>query len=279
MVVAAVLEVAPEDAEQATQVEEEKSEAEEDPIDMLAGNFYSPSVCPKAPPDKAKSSSKKKKKRGISTKEVQDLVSESVEKKKSKSSTAFGRNEGDVTGNKVECECPIPSPEGSRVVDHKGNFDSANAEEKGGNFSRAPQKKGRPLMRTKFRSWALMRKRRLRGGVATDLKVDDLVCSTLGPELGEGSLGMKEESVNQATKLEVAEKSGVKGGVACDLRMKTTCQLDVSGTSSLLVDKSGLSDSREWSKVGWILKEMKWSHAPPCAWTFFWRQLFCGVCF
>ncbi|KAL6959177.1 hypothetical protein U1Q18_043589, partial [Sarracenia purpurea var. burkii] len=42
MGVAAVLEVAPEDAEQATQVEEEKSEAEEDPIDMLAGNFYSP---------------------------------------------------------------------------------------------------------------------------------------------------------------------------------------------------------------------------------------------
>ncbi|KAL6962928.1 hypothetical protein U1Q18_037891, partial [Sarracenia purpurea var. burkii] len=62
MVVAAVLEVAPEDAEQATQVEEEKSEAGEDLIDMLAGNFYSPSVCPKAPPDKAKSSSKKKKK-------------------------------------------------------------------------------------------------------------------------------------------------------------------------------------------------------------------------
>ncbi|KAL6972351.1 hypothetical protein U1Q18_049104, partial [Sarracenia purpurea var. burkii] len=50
-----------------------------------------------------------------------------------------------------------------------------------------------------------------KGGVATDLKVDDHDCSILGPNLGEGSLSLKEVSVKKVPKLEVTEESGVKG--------------------------------------------------------------------
>ncbi|KAL6995029.1 hypothetical protein U1Q18_005163, partial [Sarracenia purpurea var. burkii] len=43
--------------------EDDDQEYEEDPIDIIAGNFDSLSVSPKGPPDKKQSSSKKKKKR------------------------------------------------------------------------------------------------------------------------------------------------------------------------------------------------------------------------
>ncbi|KAL6958368.1 hypothetical protein U1Q18_040305 [Sarracenia purpurea var. burkii] len=44
-------------------VEEDDQDPEEDHIDIIAGNFDSPSVSPNGPPDKKQSSSKKKKKR------------------------------------------------------------------------------------------------------------------------------------------------------------------------------------------------------------------------